>query len=107
MTTITHIGGPTALIEFAGWRLLTDPTFDAPGEYRLPYVRLRKIACPALAAEKVGPTPSCPVMTSTPTTWTMRGEPYSAWPHAWSRPKRAPSASALAYQAWRRGQESS
>jgi L-ascorbate metabolism protein UlaG (beta-lactamase superfamily) len=28
---ITHIGGPTALIEVAGWRLLTDPTFDPPG----------------------------------------------------------------------------
>ena len=28
---ITHIGGPTVLIEVAGWRILTDPTFDAPG----------------------------------------------------------------------------
>ena len=29
---LTHIGGPTVLIEVAGWRLLTDPTFDPPGE---------------------------------------------------------------------------
>ncbi len=29
---ITLIGGPTALIEIGGFRLLTDPTFDAPGE---------------------------------------------------------------------------
>jgi hypothetical protein len=28
---ITHVGGPTALIELDGWRLLTHPTFDAPG----------------------------------------------------------------------------
>ncbi|RJU00309.1 MBL fold metallo-hydrolase [Arthrobacter frigidicola] len=28
---ITHIGGPTALIELDGWRILTDPTFDDPG----------------------------------------------------------------------------
>jgi L-ascorbate metabolism protein UlaG (beta-lactamase superfamily) len=28
---ITHVGGPTVLIEVEGWRLLTDPTFDAPG----------------------------------------------------------------------------
>ena len=28
---ITHIGGPTVLIEFGGWRLLTDPTFDPAG----------------------------------------------------------------------------
>jgi hypothetical protein len=29
--TLTHIGGPTVLLEVEGWRLLTDPTFDAPG----------------------------------------------------------------------------
>jgi L-ascorbate metabolism protein UlaG (beta-lactamase superfamily) len=27
---ITHIGGPTALIEVGEWRLLTDPTLDPP-----------------------------------------------------------------------------
>ena len=32
---ITLIGGPTALIEVNGFRLLTDPTLDAPGEYPL------------------------------------------------------------------------
>ena len=26
--TLTHIGGPTVLLEVEGWRLLTDPTFD-------------------------------------------------------------------------------
>jgi L-ascorbate metabolism protein UlaG (beta-lactamase superfamily) len=28
---LTHVGGPTVLIEVAGWRILTDPTFDPPG----------------------------------------------------------------------------
>ena len=28
---LTHIGGPTVLLEVGGWRLLTDPTFDPPG----------------------------------------------------------------------------
>jgi len=28
---ITRIGGPTAFIEWSGWRILTDPTFDPPG----------------------------------------------------------------------------
>ena len=28
---VTHIGGPTTLIEVGGWRILTDPTFDPPG----------------------------------------------------------------------------
>ena len=30
--TITYVGGPTALLEVAGLRLLTDPTFDPPGK---------------------------------------------------------------------------
>ena len=33
-TTLTLIGGPTVLIEFDGLRLLTDPTFDPPGDYQ-------------------------------------------------------------------------
>jgi L-ascorbate metabolism protein UlaG (beta-lactamase superfamily) len=53
--TITLIGGPTALIEAGGFRLLTDPTFDAPGEYKLPHVTLKKTSGPALTPEQVGP----------------------------------------------------
>ncbi|MGY3107618.1 L-ascorbate metabolism protein UlaG (beta-lactamase superfamily) [Bradyrhizobium sp. LM6.9] len=35
--SITLIGGPTALIEIDGFRLLTDPTFDdANTAYQLP-----------------------------------------------------------------------
>jgi L-ascorbate metabolism protein UlaG (beta-lactamase superfamily) len=54
---ITHIGGPTALIEFGGWRLLTDPTFDPPGRtYMLRRVaKLHKLSAPAIAASDVGP----------------------------------------------------
>jgi L-ascorbate metabolism protein UlaG (beta-lactamase superfamily) len=51
---ITLVGGPTALIEFGGFRLLTDPTFDGPGEYRLPHVTLTKTSGPALTANQVG-----------------------------------------------------
>ncbi|MFJ9842615.1 MBL fold metallo-hydrolase [Kitasatospora sp. NPDC101155] len=32
-TSIRTFGGPTALIEYGGLRFLTDPAFDAPGEY--------------------------------------------------------------------------
>ena len=35
----TLIGGPTVLIEIAGLRLVTDPTFDGPGDYKLPQSR--------------------------------------------------------------------
>jgi L-ascorbate metabolism protein UlaG (beta-lactamase superfamily) len=54
--SITHIGGPTVLIEAAGWRLLTDPTFDAPGRsYRFGWgTGSRKTAGPALAPEALG-----------------------------------------------------
>jgi L-ascorbate metabolism protein UlaG (beta-lactamase superfamily) len=52
--SITLIGGPTALIEIDGFRLLTDPTFDGPGAYQLPHVKLEKLAGPALDADKIG-----------------------------------------------------
>ena len=52
---ITLIGGPTALIEIDGFRLLTDPTFDASGtSYELPHVTLEKLTGPALSAESIG-----------------------------------------------------
>jgi L-ascorbate metabolism protein UlaG (beta-lactamase superfamily) len=51
---ITLIGGPTALIEIDGFRLLTDPTFDAPGAYQLPHVKLEKLTAPAVSADAIG-----------------------------------------------------
>ena len=52
---ITYIGGPTALLEFGGVRLLTDPTFDpAPAEYPSGAAMLRKLAGPALTPEALG-----------------------------------------------------
>ena len=51
---ITLIGGPTALIEIDGFRLLTDPTFDSPRAYQLPHVKLEKLSGPALSAETIG-----------------------------------------------------
>jgi hypothetical protein len=41
---ITLIGAPTALIEIDGVRIVTDPTFDAPGAYQLPHVKLESLA---------------------------------------------------------------
>jgi L-ascorbate metabolism protein UlaG (beta-lactamase superfamily) len=52
--SITLIGGPTALIEIDGFRLLTDPTFDGPGSYQLPHVKLEKLEGPAMSADAVG-----------------------------------------------------
>jgi L-ascorbate metabolism protein UlaG (beta-lactamase superfamily) len=55
--SLTHIGGPTVLIEVGGWRLLTDPTFDpAGGSYRFGWgTGSRKLAGPAIAAPDLGP----------------------------------------------------
>lgn len=54
---LTHIGGPTVLIQVAGWRLLTDPTFDPPGrKYKFGWgTGSVKLAGPAIAASEVGP----------------------------------------------------
>ena len=55
--SLTHIGGPTVLIEVGGWRLLTDPTFDPPGQsYRFGWgTGSRKLTGPAIAAADIGP----------------------------------------------------
>lgn len=51
----TYIGGPTALLEVCGLRLLTDPTFDPAGEkYPTGAYTLRKTAGPAVPAESLG-----------------------------------------------------
>ena len=50
------LGGPTALIEYGGLRFLTDPTFDAPGEYPLGGGRsLTKTAPSAADPADLGP----------------------------------------------------
>jgi len=52
---ITYIGGPTAVFEWGGLRLLTDPGFDPPGgEYKTGPVVLKKTAGPALSPESLG-----------------------------------------------------
>ncbi|WP_395245438.1 MBL fold metallo-hydrolase [Agromyces sp. MMS24-K17] len=55
--TLTHIGGPTILIELEGWRILVDPTFDPPGrKYSFgPGTSSVKTDAPALTTEQVGP----------------------------------------------------
>ena len=54
---ITHVGGPTVLIEVGGWRLLTDPTFDAPGrKYNFGWgTSSRKLVGPAFPAADLAP----------------------------------------------------
>jgi len=52
---VTYIGGPTALLELGGLRLLTDPTFDPAGEeYKTGLYTLKKLAGPAIGLESIG-----------------------------------------------------
>jgi L-ascorbate metabolism protein UlaG (beta-lactamase superfamily) len=53
---ITLIGGPTALLEIDGMRLLTDPTFDPAGS-QISYglITLRKTAGPVLTPQQLEP----------------------------------------------------
>ena len=55
--TLTLIGGPTVLIEYGGYRLLTDPTFDPPGQYQGPHspVKHVKTEGPSILIDDVGP----------------------------------------------------
>jgi L-ascorbate metabolism protein UlaG (beta-lactamase superfamily) len=51
---IQYLGGPTALVELGGARLLTDPTFDPPGEYPIGERVLTKTQGPALPPGELG-----------------------------------------------------
>jgi L-ascorbate metabolism protein UlaG (beta-lactamase superfamily) len=51
---LTLIGGPTALLRIGGHTLLTDPTFDDPGQYSLPNRVMTKLTGPALRPDDLG-----------------------------------------------------
>ncbi|MEV0294885.1 hypothetical protein [Nocardia sp. NPDC050710] len=50
----SRVGGPTLRLHYAGLTWLTDPTFDAPGDYPGP-VTLHKLSGPAVPADQVEP----------------------------------------------------
>ena len=52
--TVRYLGGPSALIDLDGVRILVDPTFDPPGDFPVGQRVLTKTAGPALSAEQVG-----------------------------------------------------
>ena len=83
---ITYVGGPTALLEWRGLRLLTDPTFDPAGtRYELPAYTLRKTQDPAVEPTAVGRLDA--VLLSHDhhgDTWTTPEEPCCRWSSAWS-----------------------
>lgn len=53
--SVQTFGGPTALLEYGDLRLLTDPTFDQPGNYTSPSgTTLTKLAPPTARPEDLG-----------------------------------------------------
>ncbi|MER5883171.1 MBL fold metallo-hydrolase [Streptomyces sp. NPDC001941] len=53
--SLRYVGGPTALLRYGDLRLVTDPTFDAPGDYPVGDRAMVKDAGPAVAAGDTGP----------------------------------------------------
>jgi L-ascorbate metabolism protein UlaG (beta-lactamase superfamily) len=56
-TTVQTVGGPTALLIYGGLRILTDPTFDTPGDHPRPgsEIVLHKLTGPAIGPDDVLP----------------------------------------------------
>lgn len=55
-TAVTYLGGPTALLEWGGLRIITDPTFDPPQTYSHPEEStLVKTAGPGRSRDEIGP----------------------------------------------------
>lgn len=53
--TVTYVGGPTAILEYAGLRILLDPTFDPPQTYDSEGEPLTKTAGPGVELDDLGP----------------------------------------------------
>lgn len=51
---IRLVGGPTALLEIGGLRILTDPTFDPPGDHPVGKRNLVKTTMPGISLETIG-----------------------------------------------------
>ena len=70
---VTFVGGPTAVLEVEGLRLLTDPTFSPVGMHEsAPGRPLTKTEGPALDVDgSAGSMPCCCLTTSMPTTSTQ------------------------------------
>jgi L-ascorbate metabolism protein UlaG (beta-lactamase superfamily) len=52
--TVRYVGGPTAVLELGGLRLVLDPTFDPPGEHPVGSRTLTKLTGPAVDPAEVG-----------------------------------------------------
>jgi L-ascorbate metabolism protein UlaG (beta-lactamase superfamily) len=53
--TVRTIGGPTAVLDYAGSRFVLDPTFDEPGTYQNGPITNTKLTGPTSTPEDLGP----------------------------------------------------
>ena len=71
------VGGPTTVLDLGGLRIVSDPTFDAPGAHGY----LTKTTGPAVADDQLGPVDlSWSATTTTPITWTTVAVPWPSPP---------------------------
>ena len=104
MITLTLVGGPTAVLEYAGLRWLTDPALSPPGEYA---VDLIKTTGPAIEPEALLPIDVVLLSHEHHSdNLDPAGREFLPGPAACSRPCRAPSASAATRLASSRGHRS-
>ena len=70
-------GGPTTVLDLGGLRIVSDPTFDAPG----PHGYLTKTVGPAVAEDQLGPVDLVLVSHEPPDTWrpSPRPGPRRRW----------------------------
>ncbi|MBE1489642.1 MBL fold metallo-hydrolase [Plantactinospora soyae] len=52
--TVHLVGGPTAVLDYAGSRFVLDPTFDEPGTYQSGPVTATKLTGPSIRPEDLG-----------------------------------------------------
>lgn len=52
---LRYLGGPTAILEIGGVRLVVDPTFDPPGDYPIGSRKLTKTIGAVLGPGEIGP----------------------------------------------------
>ncbi|MEO3829390.1 MBL fold metallo-hydrolase [Actinomadura sp. B10D3] len=51
---VRYLGGPSAILEIGGVRLLVDPTFDAPGDYPIGSRKLTKTIGAVVGPDEIG-----------------------------------------------------
>jgi L-ascorbate metabolism protein UlaG (beta-lactamase superfamily) len=101
--TIQLVGGPTAVVEIGGVRLLTDSTFDPPGDHVIGTRNLVKTSGPSVPIYQLGDLDAVLSHDQHPDTSTTRPEKCSSACRRCLAPRRRRNASAVSCVTFRSG----